>query len=268
MKKIALVAFLSFFIGILFGAALFGRPTTKIENQDVKSAVSTVTPEQAEIVSETVGTSSPKKDLYQIVKVIDGDTISVNINGKIEAIRLIGIDSPESVDPRKPVQCFGKEASEKAKEVLTGKKVSLEYDPTQGDKDKYKRLLRFVFLEDGTNFNKFMISEGFAHEYTYSTVYKYQTEFRTAEKEARENSKGLWAEGACLIPTQKPQELQKSQEPTPTINIVSSGNFSCAGKTTCGQMASCEEATFYLNNCGLSRLDGDKDGVPCETLCR
>lgn len=247
-------------IVFLFGV-LFGRGDQD-KAEDVKSAISEVTPTQIPVISEFV---PPEKDLYSVVKVIDGDTISVNVNGKIETIRLIGIDSPESVDPRKPVQCFGKEASDKAKQMLTGKKVSLEYDPTQGDKDKYKRLLRYVFLEDGTNFNKFMIEEGFAHEYTYSTPYKYQTQFRTAEKEARENGKGLWAEGACLAPS------QGSQEPTPTVNTVNSdnnGSFSCAGKTACGQMASCEEANFYLNSCGLSRLDGDKDGVPCETLCR
>lgn len=244
---------------------MFSKTTPQNKNQDVKSAVVDIKPLPPEIVSETVETSFPKKDLYQVVNVIDGDTISVSVDRKIETIRLIGIDSPESVDPRKPVQCFGKEASDKARQILTGKKVRLEYDPTQGDKDRYKRLLRYVFLEDSQNFNKLMIEEGFAHEYTYNTSYKYQTEFKAAEREARESKKGLWAEGACLVPTKELQEL------TPTVNIVNSdnsGSFSCAGKTKCTQMASCEEATFYLNNCGLSRLDGDKDGVPCETLCR
>ena len=73
-----------------------------------------------------------------------------------------------------------------------------EPDPTQGDRDKYGRLLRFVFLLNGINFNKLMISQGFAHEYTYkSNPYKYQGEFVAAEKEAREGKKGLWADDAC-----------------------------------------------------------------------
>lgn len=265
-KKIAITAFLFFFVGVLFGAAIFGRLSPQIENQDVKSAVSEIVPTQTLLISNTISLS--REDFYEVIKVIDGDTITVKINGKTETIRLIGIDSPESVDPRKPVQCFGKEASDKAREILIGKKVSLEYDSTQGDKDKYKRLLRYVFLEDGTNFNKLMISEGYAHEYTYNTQYKYQDEFKEAEKNARENNRGLWAQGACLIPS---QESQGSQVLTPTINTINpdySGNFSCAGKTKCTEMANCEEATFYLNNCGVSRLDGDKDGVPCETLCR
>jgi len=261
VRKTALIAFSFLLIGFLFGV-LFGR-TNEDKAQDVKSAVSKITPTQELLISEAL---HREKELYKVVKVIDGDTISVNIDGKIETIRLIGIDSPESVDPRKPVQCFGKEASDKAKQILMGKKVRLESDPTQGDKDKYKRLLRYVFLEDGTNFNRPMIEEGFAHEYTYNAPYKYQDEFKVAELNAREEKRGLWADNACSSSNQEPRE---SQEPTPTINnAANDGGFSCAGKTTCGQMTSCEEATFYLNNCGLARLDGDKDGVPCETLCR
>lgn len=135
---------------------------------------------------------------YKVLRVIDGDTIVVNLDGSPKTIRLIGIDAPESVDPRKIVECFGIEASNKAKEILNGKKVSLEKDKSQGEKDKYGRLLAFVFLEDNTNFNKLMIKEGYAHEYTYqSNPYKYQKEFKKAEKEARINKKGLWADNAC-----------------------------------------------------------------------
>ncbi len=183
------------------------------------------------------------------------------IDGKKETLRLIGIDTPETVDPRKPVQCFGKEASAKAKSLLSGKSVRLEADPTQGERDKYQRLLRYVFLEDGTNFDKLMISEGYAHEYTYNTPYKYQSEFKQAQKEAEASKVGLWADNACPTVT--------SQQTTTTPSGSSGDNsiFTCAGKTTCGQMASCAEAQFYLNSCGVSRLDGDKDGVPCESLC-
>jgi micrococcal nuclease len=142
---------------------------------------------------------------YQVVKVVDGDTIKVNINGKIETIRLIGLDTPEIVDPRKTVQCFALEASNKAKEVLTNKNIRLEADKTQGDRDKYGRLLRYVFLEDNTFYNKLMIAEGYAHEYTYqSNPYQYQTDFILAEKSARENQLGLWSPTTCNGDTLSP----------------------------------------------------------------
>ena len=135
--------------------------------------------------------------LAKVTRVADGDTIKVLIDNKEDTVRLIGIDAPETVDPRKPIQCFGKAASDKAKQILTGKVVVLEFDSTQGERDKYGRLLRYVFL-DGLNFNKLMISEGYAHEYTYqSKPYKYTEEFINAQKQARENKKGLWADNVC-----------------------------------------------------------------------
>lgn len=134
---------------------------------------------------------------YRVVKVIDGDTIDVEIEGKIERLRLIGIDTPETVDPRKKVQCYGIEASNKSKEILLNNFVVLESDETQGDRDKYKRLLRYIFLPDGTNFNLFMISEGYAYEYTYQDPYKYQFDFKEAQRVASENQKGLWNPSTC-----------------------------------------------------------------------
>lgn len=135
--------------------------------------------------------------IYPVTKVVDGDTIDVDINGEIVRLRLIGINTPETVDPRKPVECFGKEASAAAKEILTGKKVRLEADPSQTDRDKYDRLLRYVFLEDGTNFNELMVVRGYAYEYTYDLPYKYQKEFKAAQKYAEANKKGMWADGVC-----------------------------------------------------------------------
>ncbi len=145
----------------------------------------------------TAPKENPKPGFHWVTHVVDGDTIDADIDGKTERIRLIGIDTPETVDPRKPVQCFGREASNKTKEMLTGKEVRLEPDPTQDDRDKYGRLLRYVFLEDGTNYNKWLIAQGYAHEYTYDIPYKYQTEFKTAESQARNHSLGLWSPNTC-----------------------------------------------------------------------
>ncbi len=145
----------------------------------------------------TAPKEAPKPGFNYVTHVVDGDTIDVDIDGKTERIRLIGIDTPETVDPRKPVQCFGKEASNKTKEMLSGKQVRLEADPTQDDRDKYGRLLRYVFLEDGTNYNQWLVVQGYAHEYTYDIPYKYQAEFKAAERQAQNLNRGLWSAKTC-----------------------------------------------------------------------
>lgn len=132
-----------------------------------------------------------------VTRVVDGDTIIVLIDGVSEKVRLIGVDTPETVDPRKPVQCFGKEASSFTKALTLNKQIRLEIDPSQGDRDKYGRMLRYVFLEDGTLVNQKIIADGYGHEYTYRIPYKYQIEFKEAQRSAREFQKGLWAQGAC-----------------------------------------------------------------------
>lgn len=136
-------------------------------------------------------------EFYKVTKVIDGDTIKVNFDGKEETIRLIGMDTPEIVDPRKPVQCFGLEASNKAKELLTGKKVSLQSDSSQNILDKYRRRLAYVYLEDGTLFNQYMIEKGYAYEYTYNVPYMYQSEFKNSQKYAQTHKLGLWSSQTC-----------------------------------------------------------------------
>lgn len=131
----------------------------------------------------------------QVIRVVDGDTIIVAVNHKPETIRLIGINTPETVAPNKPVQCYGPEASKRTKELLTDKIVRLESDPSQDDKDKYHRLLRYVFLGD-KNVNEELVRDGFAREYTYKIPYQYQKAFRADQKTAKKNKLGLW--GACL----------------------------------------------------------------------
>jgi micrococcal nuclease len=141
--------------------------------------------------------NSPPED-YSVVGVVDGDTVKISIGGETETYRLIGVDTPETVHPTKEVECFGLEASNRAKSLLTGTKVRIETDSSQGMYDKYGRRLAYIFLEDGTNFNLMMIREGYSHEYTYGSVYKYQSQFKEAEATARTNKVGLWADDACV----------------------------------------------------------------------
>ena len=185
MRKYLLVVLVGFLL-LGFGFVLGTR------QQETTVSNSKVLPSKIDSLASPLLATNPTKKLYEVVKVVDGDTIDVNLDDKIERLRLIGINTPETVDPRKAVECFGKEASEKAKSILTGKKVALENDPSQDERDKYNRLLKYVFLEDGTSFNLLMIQEGYAYEYTYDLPYKYQTEFKQAQKEAEENKAGLW----------------------------------------------------------------------------
>lgn len=138
---------------------------------------------------------------YPVVSVVDGDTIKVIMNKKTEKIRIIGLNTPETVDPRKPVECFGKEASAKAKELLLGKNILLMSDPTQTDRDTFGRLLRYVILPDGTDFGLSMIASGYGYEYTYRYPYEKQSAYRDAQKNAEARDSGLWHEQACTKKT-------------------------------------------------------------------
>lgn len=151
------------------------------------------------ILAPIIQTISKEGNLLVVSRVVDGDTIVVTTPGSTEKVRLIGVDTPETVDPRKPVQCFGKEASDFTKSLLTNKSVRLERDPTQDDRDKYGRLLRYVYLDD-TLVNELIISRGYGHEYTYRIPYLHQAEFKKAEYLAREAKQGLWADGVCGLP--------------------------------------------------------------------
>lgn len=121
-----------------------------------------------------------------VTKVIDGDTIEID-NGR--KVRYIGIDTPETKDPRKGVQCFGQEASLKNKELVLGKKIRLEKDVSETD--KYERLLRYVYVGD-IFVNDYLVRQGFAHAVSFPPDIKYQEQFRQAQAEARENKRGLW----------------------------------------------------------------------------
>ena len=134
---------------------------------------------------------------YNVIRVIDGDTVIVDNQGKPETVRILGMNTPETVDPKRPVQCYGHEASDHAKAVLSGTYVTLESDLSQDATDKYGRTLAYVILADGTNFELSMIQEGYAFEYTYDRPYKYQKEFKAAQAEAKSAELGLWSPTTC-----------------------------------------------------------------------
>lgn len=254
--------FLLFFVLILFSGC-----QASMTSPEMNAAAATLPPSSSSPSPSNEQTVKPN-EYYEVISVTDGDTIKVKINGRTETLRLIGIDTPETVDPRTVVQCFGKEASAKAKEILSGKKVRLEADPTQGELDKYQRLLRYVYLDDGTSFNKWMIENGFAHEYTYNTPYKYQSEFKEAEKSAQKSKRGFWGNicnGDTTQPAAKPATQPRVVPIVPLKQKATTG-YTCNCSKTCPNM-SCQEAQFQLNECGCSRRDSDGDGLACDSQC-
>jgi micrococcal nuclease len=170
---------------ILIFALILLVGCSQLEDRLIDEALNEIQRQQP---SETIET--------KVVSVSDGDTIKVSINGETKTIRMIGIDTPETVDPRKPVQCYGPEASNNAKILLSNQTVVLENDLSQGDVDKYGRLLRYVYLVNNSiSYNEFALQMGYAREYTYNTPYKYQLKFKQAEQSAINSKAGLW--GAC-----------------------------------------------------------------------
>jgi len=141
--------------------------------------------------TQTLGKKSEDKlDLnnegVKVVRAIDGDTIEIEGGQKV---RYIGIDTPETSDPRKPIQCFGKESADKNRELVEGKKVYLEKDISETD--KYGRLLRYVYI-DNIFINDYLVRQGFAYSSSYPPDIKYQDQFVNAQDEAMRGSSGLW----------------------------------------------------------------------------
>ena len=130
--------------------------------------------------------------LYRVVKFDDGDTIAVDMNGSQETIRFIGVDTPETHDPRKAVQCFGKAAANFTKNLIGDNSVRLEADPLGTNRDRYSRLLRYVYLPNNVLVNSEIIRQGYGFAYT-SFPFTKSDEFRALEREARENNRGLWS---------------------------------------------------------------------------
>jgi micrococcal nuclease len=134
---------------------------------------------------------------YKITEVVDGDTIEVNMDGTLERVRLIGIDTPETKQPNSPVECYGETASNFAHQLMDGQSVRLEADPINTNRDRYDRLLRYAYLADGTFYNSEVIKQGYGFAYL-SFPFSKSDEFAGYQAEASQAQRGLWA-GQCQI---------------------------------------------------------------------
>ena len=132
--------------------------------------------------------------LYAIDHFIDGDTIAVKMSGKSESVRLIGVDTPETHKPHTPVQCYGPAAAAFTKNLIGSGSVRLQADPDSTNRDRYNRLLRYVYLPDGRLLEAQLIQNGYGFAYTQFPFTK-SAEFVEYQQAAQQNHRGLW--GNC-----------------------------------------------------------------------
>ena len=190
----------------------------------------------------------------RVVKITDGDTISVRTgDGETRKVRLVDIDTPEHDQP------FGREAKQALAALISGREVRIESHGA----DDYGRLLARVFV-GSIDVNAELVRSGAAWVFRR---YSKDPKLIALETDARAQHRGLWALSASeRIP---PWTWRHPDAPAQPIAKPSKETaFHCGSKTYCREMTSCAEARFYLEKCGVTRLDGDGDGVPCSTLCK
>jgi len=172
-----------------------------------------------------------KSQAEEVVRIVDGDTVVLLLDGKTTTIRLIGVDTPETVHPQKPVEAYGKEASRFLRNLLAGESVYVEYEPTGSHLDKYGRTLAYLYrAPDGLFVNLEIVRQGYGHAYT-RFPFQYMELFRDAERRAREAERGLWAPDVGLAPSS-----DASME-NPAV-----GNS--------GSQTQADDATVYMTNTG------------------
>ncbi|MFO0781367.1 MAG: thermonuclease family protein [Candidatus Saccharimonadales bacterium] len=176
----------------LFGAT--GRRKTTLITSLILTVLLLVAQHVGLLNTVTDSVEQNQPGLYTVTGFSDGDTISVDMNGKKEKVRFIGVDTPETHKPNAPVQCYGPAASAFTKNVIGAKKVRLEADPLSTNRDRYDRLLRYVYLPDGTLVNERLIRDGYGFYYPYFP-FKKSGQFEIAQNKARAENKGVW--GNC-----------------------------------------------------------------------
>jgi len=191
----------------------------------------------------------------KITDVLDGDTVQVQHDGKTESVRLAQIYAPVEGQP------FGIAAGNYVWRTAGNRTVTVRFDTY----DLYGRPVGEVFLSDGTNLNKLIVKSGFAWQYE---GYSNDPDYAELEAAARKEKLGLWSV-ENPVPPWEWRVLQVRAALMKNSRGKSSGNgFVCGSKQFCYEMSNCQEAKFYLYACGLTRLDRDGNGVPCETKCK
>ena len=189
-----------------------------------------------------------------VFDVTDGDTVKVSSNGEDFRVRLAQIDAPERNQPH------GSQATQALEALVLMRQVEL----TVTDVDRYGRLVATIYI-DGVDVNRALVAEG--HAWVYRQYMTDET-LLDDESKAREARMGLWADSNAVAPWDWRRGVRVSSAVASKARSNNNDNATCGSKRYCGEMSSCEEAMYFLNSCGLSRLDGDGDGILCESLCR
>ncbi len=280
------IALLTLFFGSAWVAAM-SSPSTPTQNKEQPQVIEADRNEsqatkpneptaEPSVFKAQTAPNNPNLVLAKVTAIIDGDTIEVDLGeGNIKRVRYIGIDTPESVDPRQPVQCFSKEATAKNKELVESGIVGLEKDVSETD--RYGRLLRYVYMGD-LLINHVLVAEGYAHASSYPPDVKHQDRLKQAEQEARSANKGLW--GACNTTTPTPTTKPAATGTTNTSTGTSTSGggackYSCSSPDRdCSDFSSHADAQAFFNCCGFTaendpmKLDavGVGDGIACENI--
>lgn len=204
--------------------------------------------------------------MFEVARVVDGDTVRVVINGQEEAIRLIGVDTPETVHPTRGEEPYGREASDFTKGLLEGRSVYLEFDVEE--RDRFGRLLAYLYIDDAngawqltgarlTQVNYALAIQGYASQATFPPNVRYVDLYESAVREARNAGRGL--HGAAP---------QQATQPASTANL----RYDPFGADRdCGDFSTQREAQAFFEAAGgpatdRHRLDRDRDGRVCESL--
>ncbi|MFY9261987.1 MAG: thermonuclease family protein [Gallionella sp.] len=186
--------------------------------------------------------------------VLDGDTVMIKRGESTQTIRLAEIDAPEKAQP------FGETAKKSLSDLVMGKSVQV----VSQTMDQYGRMVAHLNV-NGLDVNAEQIRLGMAWEYSNFHSNK---ALIALQKEAQSVPRGLWALSNPIPPWEwRKQHPYQESAPAPTPIAAAPRGMSCGNKKYCNQMTTCEEAKYYLNQCGVKRLDGNGDGVPCENLC-
>lgn len=201
----------------------------------------------------------------KVLAVMDGDTVFVKSGPFKAKLRLVNIDAPEKDQP------FGKESQESLQSLIGGKVIHVESKAV----DKFGRTIAVISIGD-INVNEEQVRRGMAWAYSRSREGR---AYARLQSEAQLAKRGLWQQANPQQPSQwrklhpseptkqpHPQPQQKKAQPQ-TQKPEKFGNLACGKKNYCSQMVTCDEAHFYLTVCGVKRLDTNKDGIPCESLC-
>ena len=192
-----------------------------------------------------------------VTRVVDGDTIDVRLtSGKRDRVRLIGIDTPESG------ACYASTASARARQLALSKAVVLKGDPTQGTRDRYGRLLAYVWLPGGKDLGYHLIASGHAMVYVYRTSFLRLSAYRNAEAAAKSAARGQWS--VCGAPTALP--APPTTPPPPSNNCHSSYSpcLPIVADLDCADIRAMGVAPVRVLGSDPYRLDGDNDGLGCE----